>query len=113
MQLPTEIKITSHRPVIGRFIVAYKKLIRLLIAPYLRNAFEAVDEKLNSTSIDILNRTDALIVTLDQRLETLSVRQERLREELEKHREEILSSIGELQKRVEELGLKMGVKSKG
>lgn len=117
MQLPTETEIVSHRTGVGRFIVAYKKLIRFLIAPYLRNVFEAVeeryDEKLNSTSIDILNRSDALIVALDQRLETLSVREERLKEELEKHKEEILSSIGELQKRLEELGLRMEIKLKG
>lgn len=40
MRSPAEVEISSHRPVIGRFIVAYKKLIRALIAPYLRNVFE-------------------------------------------------------------------------
>lgn len=110
MQSPIETEITSHRPVIGRFIVAYKKLIRLIISPYL---IPYLDERFNLTTIDILKRSDALIVTLDQRLETLSVRQERLKEELERHREEILSSIGELQKRLEELGLRMEIKPKG
>ncbi|MFQ5442501.1 MAG: methyltransferase domain-containing protein [Thermodesulfobacteriota bacterium] len=35
-----DFEITSHRPVIGRFIVAYKKLVRFLIAPYLKSVFE-------------------------------------------------------------------------
>ena len=42
MKHPTEVKIISKRPFIGKIIVAYKKLIKLLIDPFLRNAFDVV-----------------------------------------------------------------------
>lgn len=44
MELPTEVKIISHKPIIGKLIVAYKKLIGLIIAPYLRSVFEKEHE---------------------------------------------------------------------
>ncbi|MBI2414157.1 MAG: hypothetical protein HYV24_13215 [Deltaproteobacteria bacterium] len=40
MQLPTEVNLSSHRAGIGWLIVAYKKITRKLVAPYLRNVFE-------------------------------------------------------------------------
>ncbi|MBI5642846.1 MAG: hypothetical protein HY954_05160 [Deltaproteobacteria bacterium] len=40
MQLPTEVEISSHRAGIGKYIVKYKKLVRKLVGPYLRNVFE-------------------------------------------------------------------------
>lgn len=38
--LPTDAEISSHRPGIGRWIVLYKKIIRSIVGPYLRNVFE-------------------------------------------------------------------------
>lgn len=67
MQLSTEVEITSHRHVIGRFIVAYKKLIRLLIAPYLRNVFERDHQMLSETE----KRIDDRLRLIDDRLQLI------------------------------------------
>ncbi len=56
MQLPTEVEITSHRSIIGKFIVAYKKLIGLLIAPYLRSVFEKEHQILDERIAELNNR---------------------------------------------------------
>jgi hypothetical protein len=86
MQLPTEGKITSQRPVIGKLIVAYKKFIGLFIAPYLRTVFlkehQIIEEKFFTTTQDILKRTDALIVTLDKRIENIILKGEHIANEL-------------------------------
>jgi O-antigen chain-terminating methyltransferase len=79
MELPTEAPIISHRSIIGRLIVAYKKFIKLLIAPYLRTVFEKehqeMDAKLMAKTQDILMRTDSLFLMLDKKVENLSVRE--------------------------------------
>jgi hypothetical protein len=93
MQLPTEGKITSQRPVIGKLVVAYKKFVGLFIAPYLRTVFQrehqlieeqfrVIDEKFLATTQDVLKRTDALIVTLDKRIENVMLRGEHIAKEV-------------------------------
>lgn len=88
MRLPLDSDLTSHRPLLGRLIVAYKKMVRLMVSPYLRNVFEEehriiesrMDERLRELSdslrkrsdiiaADILARNNALIETLGRKLE--------------------------------------------
>lgn len=88
----TEVKITSHRPVIGWFIVAYKKLIKLIIAPYLRNVLNHTEARLearlevrlektearlnevNEICNELIKRMDSIAVVLNQRVETMRYR---------------------------------------
>lgn len=65
MQLPTEVKITSHRPFIGKFIVAYKKLIKLIVSPYLRNVFEKEHQFLSDIIREMNERDRRSEVRLD------------------------------------------------
>jgi len=87
MQLPTEGKIVSHRPVIGKLIVAYKKMVALFVAPYLRTVFlkeheileerfqvidaklRALDEVLATFTQSISKRTDAIAASANERIE--------------------------------------------
>lgn len=88
MRLPLDSDLKSHRPLLGRLIVAYKKLVRLIVSPYLRNVFEEehriiesrMDDRLRELSdslrkrsdiiaADILARNNALIETLGRKLE--------------------------------------------
>lgn len=81
MQMLTEVKITSHRPVIGWFIVAYKKLIKLIIAPYLRNVLGHIEGRLGKTEgrlnevneicNELIKRMDSIAVILNKRQEDL------------------------------------------
>jgi hypothetical protein len=93
MQLPTEGEITSQRPVIGKLVVAYKKFVGLFIAPYLRTVFQkehqiieerfrAIDAKLFTATQDLLKRTDALIVTIDKRIENVMLRGQHIAKDL-------------------------------
>lgn len=61
MRLPTEVEISSHRPMIGRLIVAYKKFIRALIGPYLRSVFEVEHSQIGQLM-------DQKSVQLDQKM---------------------------------------------
>lgn len=80
----TEVEITSHRPVIGWFIVAYKKLIRLIIAPYLKNVLSHTEARLEKTEArlnevneicnELIKRMDSIAVVLNQRVETMRYR---------------------------------------
>ncbi|MBI5181701.1 MAG: hypothetical protein HZA06_02185 [Nitrospirae bacterium] len=80
----TEVKITSHRPVIGWFVVAYKKLIKLIIAPYLKNVLNHTEARLEKTEArlnevneicnELIKRMDSTAVILNQRVETLRYR---------------------------------------
>ena len=45
--LPTEAPIRSHRPWIGPVIVAYKKLVRWVVRPYLRTVFDAYRQEVD------------------------------------------------------------------
>src|SRR3972149_11052323 len=82
MRLPTDIEITSHRPVVGALIVACKKLVGFLVGPYLRNVFEKerliTGERFNSLE----RRLDEGLRTMDKRLgeeiERLRLRREEL-----------------------------------
>lgn len=80
--MPTEIEIRSHRPYIGWAIVAYKKLIRLAIGPYLNSFLEAEEASLRKETQrqakefekiaeDVMRRTNALFAVLDRRVEEL------------------------------------------
>jgi predicted TPR repeat methyltransferase len=111
MELPTETPIMSHRSIVGRLIVAYKKIIKLLIAPYLRTVFEKEHQEIAATltqlTQDMLMRTDTLFTTLDKRVENLSLRVATLndiqaeviqvRHALRDMREQLLSQSRELQ----------------
>jgi O-antigen chain-terminating methyltransferase len=90
MQLPTEIEISSHRAGIGWLIVAYKKLVRLLIAPYLRNVFEKehqflddmgkmINNRLVRENDELAKRIDSIAILLNQKYEGLRNRLETLR----------------------------------
>ncbi|MBI4948751.1 MAG: methyltransferase domain-containing protein [Deltaproteobacteria bacterium] len=85
MALPTEVNISSHRPVVGKLIVAYKRLVKRIISPYLRSLFEerdrALDGRFAGITRDFLERTDALFSNLDQRIEALRAGRERTRVE--------------------------------
>ena len=85
MALPTEVSISSHRPVIGKLIVAYKRLVKLLISPYLRSLLEERDRALtgrfDGLTRDLLGRTDALFANLEQRIEALRAGREKARAE--------------------------------
>lgn len=90
MQSPTDVEIKSHRPIIGRLIVAYKKFIRALINPYLRTVFEnehkIVDDRLNHVNLrislaenvsrDLVKRMDSIAVLLNQRMDDISKKQD-------------------------------------
>ena len=104
MKLPTDTEISSHRPIIGRLIVAYKKFIRALINPYLRTVFEAerrmVDGKLEDLiavllnrklddvnlrlslqediSRDLVKRMDSIAVLLNRKLDDISKNQDEM-----------------------------------
>ena len=118
MQLPIEGEIISHRPVIGKLIVAYKKFIRLLISPYLKTVFEKehqiIEERFSNTlnerfivnTQDILKRTDVLFMTLDKRIENLIQREERIDEKLsdiKKQQHELENRLTEAIKRQQDL----------
>ena len=99
MNLPIDVPIKSNRRYIGSLIVLYKRLVGFFIKPFLRNVFTAqnqmiedrfreIDERiqglemrlnqqLDETAKDILDRTDALFMVLDQRQETLNSRIQR------------------------------------
>ncbi|MBI5181703.1 MAG: class I SAM-dependent methyltransferase [Nitrospirae bacterium] len=79
MQLPTETEIVSHRTGVGWLIVAYKKLIRFLIAPYLRNVFEK-EHQLFTTALaeaekkiidELVKRLDSIIIPLNDKDENI------------------------------------------
>lgn len=81
MSSPIDADISSHRPVIGRFIVAYKKLVRLIIGPYLRHVFEnerkqdegrlrSLEDRLSARDRDILKRTEAILAVFEMKSET-------------------------------------------
>lgn len=89
-QLPTKVEIRSHRSYIGWAIVAYKKLIRAVIGPYLNTLLGAERESLRRESKeslqgelkaqarefetiaeDMLRRTNALFAVLNGRIEEL------------------------------------------
>ena len=55
MQLPTDVGISSHRPGIGPLIVLYKKLVRLVVRPYLRSVFEREHELLEERFAEVGN----------------------------------------------------------
>ncbi|HAO92535.1 MAG: hypothetical protein A2X99_06050 [Deltaproteobacteria bacterium GWB2_55_19] len=86
MALPTEVSISSHRPVIGKLIVAYKRLVKRIISPYLKSLLEerdrALDARFAGLLRDLLERTDALFSSLDQRIEALRAGRDRTRMEL-------------------------------
>ncbi len=91
-----ELAVSSHRPVIGPFIVLFKKLVRKLVKPALADLFELQksfntvlihniervesegitrsqlgEERLLEQTEKINSRADSLFVVLDKRLETL------------------------------------------
>jgi 2-polyprenyl-3-methyl-5-hydroxy-6-metoxy-1,4-benzoquinol methylase len=73
---------TSHRPVIGRFIVLYKKILYKLIKIPLCNVLEDqrtfnlyVTQTINAINIQqLLERTDFLFTQLDKKIETVAVK---------------------------------------
>ncbi len=86
VNLPIDADISSHRPVIGRFIVAYKKLVRLIIGPYLRNVFESgrkqdeerlrsLEDSLSARDRDIVKRTEAILAVFADKSETAAARE--------------------------------------
>ncbi len=91
-----ELEVSSHRPVVGAFIVLFKKLVRRLVKPALADLFELQksfntvlihnikrvesegitraqdgEERLLEQTEKINTRADSLFVVLDKRLETL------------------------------------------
>jgi len=91
-----ELQMTSHRPLIGPFIVLFKKLVRKLVKPALADLFELQqsfntvlihnidrvesegitrsqdgEERLLEQTEKINSRADSLFMVLDKRLETL------------------------------------------
>lgn len=99
MPSPTDVEIKSHRPIIGRFIVAYKKFIRALISPYLKSVFEAerrdvddklkmADDRLNHVNLrismgedisrDLVKRMDSIALLLNQRMDDISKKQDEM-----------------------------------
>jgi hypothetical protein len=90
MDLPTEVKILSHRPLIGPIIVMYKRLIQLVVGPYLRNVFEQEHQlvensinkrldyaekrlgELEGLGSDLIKRMDTITSLLSQRLDKLN-----------------------------------------
>lgn len=97
MQSPTDVEIKSHRPIIGRLIVAYKKFIRALISPYLRTVFDAerrmVDGRLKDVNRrislmtdnnrDLVRRMDSIALLLNQKMDDISKRQDELSKKLD------------------------------
>jgi 2-polyprenyl-3-methyl-5-hydroxy-6-metoxy-1,4-benzoquinol methylase len=73
---------TSHRPVIGRFIVLYKKILYKLIKIPLCNVLEDqrtfnlyLTQTINAINIQqLLERTDFLFTQLDKKIETIAVK---------------------------------------
>ena len=72
MQLPIEkLEIVSHRSVIGWFITGYKKIVHLLISPYLRNVFEKEHTILNNRFVEIERQADERHRQAELRLDNL------------------------------------------
>lgn len=81
MQLPTEkLEITSHRPVFGWFIAAYKKIIHMMIGPYLRNVFEKEHAILNNRFVEIERQAEKIddLIKRAEKIDDLIKRQEDL-----------------------------------
>lgn len=91
-----ELEVSSHRPLVGSFIVLFKKLVRMLVRPALADLFELQksfntvlihnidrvesegitrsqdgEERLLEQTEKINGRGDSLFMVLDKRLETL------------------------------------------
>src|SRR3972149_479873 len=105
MRLPTDIEITSHRPVVGALIVACKKLVGLIVGPYLRNVFEKerliTGERFNSLE----SRLDEGLRSVDSRFITTTADILNLRNVFEKERLITGERFNSLEKRLgEEVG---------
>ena len=69
MQMPLDVEISSHRPVLGPVIVLYKKLVRLVVGPFLRTVFEREHQMLDEqfrAGADRLAASTALLEALSE-----------------------------------------------
>jgi len=71
MKHPIQVKITSGHPIIGKLIVTYKHIIKLLIGPYLRNVFDVVVEEYDELEKRFLKEKYELSESINGRVDVI------------------------------------------